>query len=397
MSHSPSIRRLSTEASSREELINAYEAEEERIINVLSRKLEQLRQEKIGLENVLEAESESHVNQLSRELSALRIAQQQLQQHHSPGANGASASSAESTGNGVFSLSPETRFGVQLLTRRENPHELSPEVMLDAMRRENEQLRSRLTETEREFIRISRLNDIYREELIEHRRRIGVSVDDLIGMPPSDPLSQPTHRRPSVSFSNGSSPSTSIYHVSTLSRPPHSNGVPIPRPPSQLHRPSDLTTPLSQSPGSSSDAPFPFSPPTSRSSGNPASYVSTATNVTSPLSPASFNHQQQMAVAVPLGRGLSYPSVPPPSLSSSFGSPNIPYHMPVRDPSSSPIEPLSRRNSNARRGSIDRSRGASRRASLDFGARVAETGTLVPRNRGGESEGGGAGNGRSQR
>jgi hypothetical protein len=70
-------------------------------------------------------------------------------------------------------------------------------------------------------------------------------------------------------------------------------------------------------------------------------------------------------------------------LSSSFGSPNISYHMPLRDPSLSPIEPLSRRNSNARRGSVDRSRGASRRASLDFGARVAETGTLVPRNRGG--------------
>ena len=42
MSHSPPIRRLSTAASSREELINAYEAEEERIINVLSRKLEQV-------------------------------------------------------------------------------------------------------------------------------------------------------------------------------------------------------------------------------------------------------------------------------------------------------------------------------------------------------------------
>lgn len=43
MSLSPPIRRLSSASSSsrQEDLINAYEAEEERIINILSRKLEQ--------------------------------------------------------------------------------------------------------------------------------------------------------------------------------------------------------------------------------------------------------------------------------------------------------------------------------------------------------------------
>lgn len=48
MSLSPPIRRLSTASSGssnkrEEDLINAYEAEEERIINVLSRKLEKVR------------------------------------------------------------------------------------------------------------------------------------------------------------------------------------------------------------------------------------------------------------------------------------------------------------------------------------------------------------------
>lgn len=46
LSSSPQIRRLSTASSSskrEEDLINAYEAEEERIINILSRKLEQVR------------------------------------------------------------------------------------------------------------------------------------------------------------------------------------------------------------------------------------------------------------------------------------------------------------------------------------------------------------------
>ena len=46
--------------------------------------------------------------------------------------------------------------------------------MLEAMRRENEQLRNRLVDTERDYIRISRLNEIYREELIDHRRRVGL-------------------------------------------------------------------------------------------------------------------------------------------------------------------------------------------------------------------------------
>jgi Uncharacterized conserved protein H4 (DUF2046) len=114
----------------------------------------QLREEKIDLENTLEAESESHVNRLSRELSALRLAQQQQQQQQQGGA-----------GNG---LSPDARGGPQVA----DPGSPSSEIMLEAMRRENDQLRSRLVDTERDYIRISRLNEIYREELIEHRRRV---------------------------------------------------------------------------------------------------------------------------------------------------------------------------------------------------------------------------------
>ena len=45
-------------------------------------------------------------------------------------------------------------------------------MMLEAMRRENEHLRNKLVDTERDYIRISRLNEIYREELIVHRRRV---------------------------------------------------------------------------------------------------------------------------------------------------------------------------------------------------------------------------------
>jgi hypothetical protein len=167
---------LSTPGSSKgqEDLINAYEAEEERIINVLSRKLEQVRhhisspahmvedwsevlpitlqlhEEKISLENALEAESEFHVNRLSRELSALKATQQQ--QNGSP--------SATTNGNGHAAT----------------PSFSDPDVatMLETLQRENEQLRARLIDTERDYIRITRLNEIYRQELITHRNRVGI-------------------------------------------------------------------------------------------------------------------------------------------------------------------------------------------------------------------------------
>ncbi|KAF9003313.1 hypothetical protein BDQ17DRAFT_1242194 [Cyathus striatus] len=350
-------RRLSTaSAATRQgDLINAYEAEEERIINILSRKLEKLREEKIDLENALEAENESHVNKLSRELSALRLAQQQHQQQQLNPTNGIGSNGYTSP-----SVSPDTRVGFRSFMMA-RPNEPSSEAMLEAMRRENEQLRNRLVDTERDYIRIMRLNEIYREELIEHRRRLGLPVDSLIGLSSSDPYSQPTHHRSSSSVS---SPSTSMY-VPTPMRAAHAQAVPIPRPPSQIHRPvnntSESSTPLSRSPSSYVESPFPFSPVTTN-----ASYVSA---LTSPPSSMSLGNQQMLATPA---RGLTYPSVPPPSLSSSFGSPVSYMH------SHSPQQ--SRRNSHVvENGTFHR------RASVDRGGRVAESGTLVPRSRAGST------------
>ena len=80
----------------------------------------------------------------------------------------------------------------------------------------------------------------------------------------------------------------------------------------------------------------------------------------------------------PASRGLSYPSVPPPSLSSSFGSPIVSLlQIPNgsgRDASLSPIEPLSRRDSNAGINSSAGGSGISRRTSLD--RRIVESGSL---------------------
>ncbi|TRM60447.1 hypothetical protein BD626DRAFT_505397 [Schizophyllum amplum] len=296
MSMSPPLRRLSTgneDRTSKEELINAYEAEEERIINTLSRKLERLREEKIDLENVLEAESESHVNKLMRELTALRLAQQQTASGAGPSSNGS--------------------LGAQSFLSGQGP---SADAMLEAMRQENEQLRHRLADVERDFIRVSRLNEIYREELIEHRNRLGISVDNLIGLASSDPYSQPTHRRKSSTPSPAAHVQGANPHLPTRTI----TAVPIPRPASQIRRPvnqsSESTTSLSYSP-SSPESPYAFSPLHT----NSASFVSTTTNMTSPPSFTAPHTWGAGPGTNTASSSLTYPSVPPPSLSSSFGSP----------------------------------------------------------------------------
>ncbi|PPQ70508.1 hypothetical protein CVT24_013278, partial [Panaeolus cyanescens] len=288
--------RLSVDPEARhaqEELINAYEAEEERIINVLSRKLEKLREDKIDLENALEAESENHVMKLSRQLGAMRMENEELKAKYEAlladkeGEEGGSSSSAGRSSNGIeprhrrrkrgfltgsgserkkkrsvgkskdtgSSNSTSTSNGKSktnskgkekarsssrspprpeamsrsstltalntLLSGGLSVAEPSADMMLSAMKRENEHLRNRLVDTEREYIRMSRLNEIYREELIAHRRRLGLAVDNLIGIS-ADPLSQPTHHRSHSSsnhnmyHSNMSSPSTSMYHIPTM-------------------------------------------------------------------------------------------------------------------------------------------------------------------------------------
>ncbi len=110
------------------------------------------------------------------------------------------------------------------------------------------------------------------------------------------------------------------------------------------------------------ESPYTFSP--GFNSTNPASYVSNATNFTTP--PSSTSLTSNPPLPYPLQHPtLSYPSVPPPSLSSSLGSPIIPYHTAtggVPDPLDLGLN-HHRRNSSARR------RGSTT-------ARVAETGSL---------------------
>ena len=50
----------------------------------------------------------------------------------------------------------------------------STEVIMEALRKENETLRNRLVKMERDWRQEMRLNEIYREELIRHRRRVRI-------------------------------------------------------------------------------------------------------------------------------------------------------------------------------------------------------------------------------
>ncbi|KAK0468974.1 hypothetical protein IW261DRAFT_1573283 [Armillaria novae-zelandiae] len=174
MPHSPSIHRLSSSSSKEQQyLINAYKVEEERFINLLS------------------------------------------------GASLSFSVAVEAAHRGT--AGPTSTPGRAALC------DPSVEMMLESLHRENEQLRNSLVDTERDFIRVLRLNDIYREELIEHRMRLGVPVDNLVGLHTADLFSQPIYRQPS--------PSNSVLHIPTH-RP--STQIPIGRP-SSIRRGSQLS------------------------------------------------------------------------------------------------------------------------------------------------------------
>jgi len=206
-----------------------------------------------------------------------------------------------------------------------------------------------------------------------------MSVDNLIGISNVEPVSHPRRRR-SISNATSVSPTVGILSAQ-IPRPLYS--VPIPRLSSQIHRPtmdqlSEGSTPLSHSPASFSESPFPLSPV-------PASFASVNTQMTSPAS-SSLNSNPPLAIGTPR-LSLTYPMNPPPSLSSSFGSPSA-YASPRREQSSSPVHSFGRPDVVNRRPSFDRrfgdssstltrGRSGSRKESMERGARVAETGTLI--------------------
>jgi len=135
--------------------------------------LRQLREEKIELENVLEAESEAQVNRLNREISTLRLAAAQNGTNGTNSVNGAGSNGASTSALADGLADFRTRRWASLTGTSAGP---STDTVLEALRRENEQLRGRVADMERDYVKLMRLNEIYREELIDHRRRVCSSV-----------------------------------------------------------------------------------------------------------------------------------------------------------------------------------------------------------------------------
>ncbi|KAG8851905.1 hypothetical protein FRB91_007226 [Serendipita sp. 411] len=320
-----------------ENMASSYEGEEERIVNALSRKLEQLRDEKIRLENIAEAEAEPYVvHQLSKELTALRQRNLLLNTMYESDSQGQSSASSP-----VQQYHPNAN----------DPRFVSTELVVNALRRENEALKTRLIDADRDLARATKLNEMYRDELLELRKRLGLPLEGLlVGQALAESSSQPTHQRHREYSLSPVVPTVPV----PITQRPTLGPLPIPRPPSQIHRPTTseaqiaLNTSASSPDSSTPASPFPFSPlSSSLTSAQQTGYHTTLTT------PASVPSLSSIPPTATNPNQLTYPHVPPPSLSSSVGSPVAMF---------SPVNASSRRNS-----------------------RVAETGSLVRRGSRGSS------------
>ena len=126
------------------------------------------------------------MNRLARELAGLRMRQQQ----QTPQPNGGSrnddgagpsshphsqSQSQSAVGGPIGSSASASSPSVLPVTRFDALYpDPSPSIILDALKKENETLRAKLADMEREQGNLKRINEIYREELIDHRARVRV-------------------------------------------------------------------------------------------------------------------------------------------------------------------------------------------------------------------------------
>ncbi|GAA94726.1 uncharacterized protein L969DRAFT_94645 [Mixia osmundae IAM 14324] len=361
-------------AKHEEDLINALEAEEERMVNALTRKLEKLRAEKAQLECTLEAEGEMLVNKLQKQLQALM-----LQQQSSAAANKDAASASvspvieqsETLPPRQFPLSPQSQDrsrtqstaqdGPDLSVLMASPQDLlNPSVsrLNEVLRDENTSLRNRLAESEQALIRTMRFNDVYRSELIELRRRAGKDVGDLVGAPSGAQLiADRKQTYEDLNFSGlghrgrlNSNTQGTAAKVSSIAIP----GVT----PAALH-PTSRTT-------------YGFSPMTASKSKQPFSMQSSTLPPSTPLSPSSY-----LASSTSTDSNNTNMTTP----STSYTNPPQPLNTPLSSPSVSSNYLQSSRRTLGESAILDdestspnSTRFASRSSSMN--GRVAETGQL---------------------
>ena len=151
------------EYSTKQALINSYEADEERVYNKLSRQLSALLDQAPSSSSTNGTAADGIIHNPSPSTSASSVFH-----GNGFGLNG-------SNGQGHDSSHPT---GAPWST---NPYQPAMDVLLDNLRRENAELRIRVVDVERDYVRVTRLNDSYREELIELRMRVGVAFISILG------------------------------------------------------------------------------------------------------------------------------------------------------------------------------------------------------------------------
>ena len=335
-------------------------------------------------------EQEQLVNRLQRQLSQLLTTQQQ-QQAVQPNSTSLPSSptlqdlpldvsSHLGLSHRVSDASPIPGPNLAPLLSQ-NPAHPSAAVILDALQSENNNLRSKLANAECSVSQTSKVNEVYRQELIELRARAGLDIADLMNTNFSSSQeiydsyanSSASHsRRGSNTRGNMSIGGIRIPGVSN-SPPSHSRNV------SKSSYSPSISSALSPSTlSSTSPATVVTTPSTSYTA--PHAPTSTPTNYGASLPNSSFYSSMS---STPYGSTNSSGSagplmnyhVPPPSLASSVGQ-DHPASLPARiaSPYGLSAGPFAGMESSDRPGSLQR-----RLSSSKHGARVAETGILKKR------------------
>ncbi|CAD6577585.1 MAG: hypothetical protein CYPHOPRED_000280 [Cyphobasidiales sp. Tagirdzhanova-0007] len=370
-----------------EELLYAMEAEveaeEELLVDSLSRKLEKLRADKVELESTLSMEQELLVNRLQRQLSQLLTTQQQIAQ---PNTSLPSSPTAQD-----LPLDPSSHIGINhrastssiisapnLAPSNSDPAHPSAFVILDALQIENNSLRNRLADAESTATHASRVNEVYRQELIELRGRAGLNIEDL-----NNPARSPLELYDSYSAGNSSA------HLRRSSNPQGNSsaeGIRIPGVPGVSQSPPPHSRSISKSSYSPSfssalspSTPYSVSPATvvttpSTSYTMPHAPASTPTNYGGVSLPTSSLYSSMSST--PYGSTTSSSStggpavsyrVPPPSLASSVGKDSAL----ATSPYARSASPVSGMDTPGSPGALQKRLSSSR-----HGARIAETGVL---------------------
>ncbi|KAK9766405.1 hypothetical protein K7432_004542 [Basidiobolus ranarum] len=149
------------------ELLVQVEREEEYLTNTLQRKLTQLQKEKIDLENALEQEQEFMVNRLQKQLDGLRLEQSQKDLGTSPPSPS-------------LSSSPPAHRWRPTHSPSSSDVSVSSHAVTEVLKAEVTALRIKQTELEKEFTATYNQLKIYKNELIELRKKCQLPVDDLL-------------------------------------------------------------------------------------------------------------------------------------------------------------------------------------------------------------------------